>query len=259
MEGGLTVAPGTTPSLFGHELRRVGSLHIGKKVEVENTSEAKYCVDGDGLKWVGKGYVDTGVESILAEAISWPIAKELGVKTPSAAVYGKLADDSFMWLSEYVPGSLHWKSEHAAFIANAEEFGAMLALDVVVLNEDRHAKNILLTPGTGRESELTTWSIDVGNAVVGSPADLALRVDDVPSTRNLAKGIPTRILRAGAMAAAARAKALASTPLLGQYVAAACALVDEPKGADILASLQKRMSNAEALVARYLSAIEGLT
>lgn len=246
-------------TLFGHELVDVSAIRTLREVEVENTSVAKYVVDAEGRKWVGKAYVDTGLESIAAEALSWSIAMELGARVPLAGHHGALHDDTFVWLSGYVADSIHWAAEHANFIANLDELGAMLAVDVLVMNEDRHARNILLTPENGMESRLTAWAIDFGNAIIAYPADYLSRADEIPSTRNLARGLPTTLLRRGAMAAAAKASSMCESPHIGTYVATAARLVEESRGADILTALTRRMRGAEELVDRYLKSIEGMT
>ncbi|WP_426755664.1 hypothetical protein [Myxococcus sp. Y35] len=223
-------------------------------VDVDHSSEAVFAIDGDGRRWVRKKMLFTGWQPILAESLGWLISREIGVRAPVGAVCG--SGDELSWLSAYVPHALHWQRNYVHFVRNIDEFGAMLTLDALLYNADRHAKNILLVPEQGEE-ELIAWSIDVGNALVGHPQDfmeLGLRVPEKP---NSARGLPIDLMRVGAFAAAQQASKLAGTPRLERYVAEACAIVGEGTAPLLLEAISRRMERAGDLVEEYLKILEG--
>lgn len=106
-----------------------------------------------------------------------------------------------------------------------EPFGAMLALDAITHNEDRHLGNILIQPDPD-DVHLRAYAIDSGSALVGWSDFHNLQMA-VPSPRNLAPGIPVDLLEAGALAAAARAATIEPGEILA-LVSEACEIARDP-------------------------------
>lgn len=50
-----------------------------------HTNEATYALDAKGRRWIAKREADMGAEALLAEALTWRLARVLGVNTPDAA------------------------------------------------------------------------------------------------------------------------------------------------------------------------------
>jgi hypothetical protein len=161
-------------------------------------------------------------------------------------------------LSGYIEHASHWDGSRAHFVKNVEEFGAMLTLDAVLFNDDRHRKNILLTP-MPTEDNLKVRAIDVGNARIGYPSDFAELGLNVPVRPNIARGLPLKFLWEGAMAAAQKAEKLAGTQVLDGYVREACELVREPTAALVSRALTERMAHAGALVEKYVKVLEAIS
>jgi hypothetical protein len=153
--------------LLGPALELVGAgISVGP-VQVPHTSEAEYFVDALGRRWVRKSLLHMGWQEMLAQAIGWFLGRALRVPVPDAATT-KGNDGELGWLSSFIPHAVHWEPHHAHFVRNMESFGAMLTLDAIIHNHDRHRMNILLTPAS-EEPDLDVWAIDTGAALVGYP------------------------------------------------------------------------------------------
>lgn len=210
------VADEKEPSLrLGTRIERIRGVQGTHRVPVSNSSDAEYAVSADGRYWVRKKVAETGIEPLVAEALALLLGAELDVPVPAGGVTGEGED--LAWLSEWVPHAQHWDGARSHFVTNVDDLGSMLALDVWLLNEDRHRGNILLQP-EGSELRLRCWSIDFGNALAGWPRDFAQRIDDVPNTRNLAAGLPVSRIAESAIECAAVAATLGKD-LLAQLVA----------------------------------------
>jgi hypothetical protein len=241
--------------LFGRVIERVSGVMDGGPVQVDHSSEAVYAMDGKGRRWIRKKMAFTGWQPILAESLGWLIARDLGVRTPEGAVCG--SGDQLSWLSAYIPNALHWQRSLAHFVKNLDDLGAMVTLDALLYNGDRHAKNILVVPGQN-EADLMTWAIDMGNALVGYPRDFVDLKLRVPENHNPARGLPLELMRPGALRAAAQATKLAGTPVLEGYVKEACQIVGEETAPLLLEALSRRMERAGDLVEQYLKILEGI-
>lgn len=257
-------------SAYAPELARAGTLSIIRvvdfpnqlvprvarvvslgRVEVPNTSDVRWALGDDGHRWVRKHVEQCGYEAILAEVVAWLIGRAIGVPMPDAAVNG--TGDDLSWLSSSVPDATHWDPARAHLVSNADSFGRALALDAVIFNEDRHARNILLQAVD--ETHVTCWAIDCDHARIGWPNDFAaLGDDEVPSTRNLATGLPADLLGAGATAGA-RALAGLSRDSVGAFVAEACGITGDPHSDLLTKALLARMARAVNLTHKYLRAI----
>lgn len=227
-----------------------GGMHIAD-VEVEHTSGADYFKDSLGRPWIRK--VNMGWQELLAELIGWFIGNELGVPQPGGAFY-KGEGTEVGWLSAEIASPLHWHGSHAHFVQNIDGLGAMLTLDALIHNHDRHAKNILLT-STGEEPDVFAWAIDTGAALVGFPGDFVDAGLSVPETPNLARGLPVGLMEVGAYKAARRAAELAGSPSLRQCVKQGCMLVGEKESDLLFTALSRRMEQATELVERYIQVV----
>ncbi|MBZ4419379.1 hypothetical protein [Myxococcus sp. RHSTA-1-4] len=194
---------------------------------------------------------------MLAELVGWFLGRDLGAPVPDAAILFPGRADA-AWLSAYIPHPIHWEAHHAHFVTNLDAFGAMLALDAIIHNHDRHKMNILLTPGA-EEPELDAWAIDTGAALVGFPADFAAADLAVPEKPNIARGLPVRLMEPGARRAARRAVELVESPALQHQVAGACRLVGEQESNILFSALSKRMKQATRLVERYIEVVGAIS
>lgn len=148
----------------------------------------------------------------------------------------------------------HWDEAKIPFIENLADLGGMLALDALLMNEDRHRQNILLQSVGRKKNAFEVWSIDLGNALVGFPSDFLDIGLEIPDPRNLARGIPVTNLQGAAKQSALRAQAIDAT-LIDEFCQEACSLVSEPTVDKYSEVLKHRCANATSLVARYLKAI----
>ncbi len=221
---------------------------------VPHGADATGAVDNSGRRWVRKREENVGYQGLLAEALSWLLARRLGAPVPDGAVC--LDPGQRSWLSAWVADSVHWRAESAEYFVNPDGLGSVLALDALVHNGDRHSGNLLLEPR--REGILWIWAIDFGNALVGHASDLAAAGLECPSPRNIARGLPIRRCEPGAMAAAVHVAALPHD-LVASDVAAACAVANaDSDAAEITRALARRFAHAEDLVQRYLSLVEAV-
>lgn len=238
-----------------HTIRRVGEVQDLGKVPVQNSSEAVYSADATGRRWVRKRVSEMGHEALLAEALGWLLARHFSVPIPDAALAGQGEDAS--WLSEVLPLVKHWNEAERTRVRNLRAIGKVLMLDAVLMNGDRHAGNILLAP-LKKGGRLTAWAIDFDHALVGWPGDFAaVSVNELPSLRNLARGLPVAAMRPGARQAAREARLLDGSILAG-YVTEACEIAQEPRKDLLVSALQARVDRAIELTDLYLASIEAL-
>ena len=173
----------------------------------------------------------------------------LGVKQPHSALYWDPREDDWSWLSEVVTG-VHWSPDMCDYIINKEEVAAMIVLDALVANDDRHLRNIIAEV-SGDEFGFTLWAIDNGKALVAYPEDFLSLGLNPPDPRNHARGLPVEPLTHHAMEVASKAFSIDPRELQA-YVEEACEVVQETKAAQIGECLYKRCQNAEDIVQAYL-------
>jgi hypothetical protein len=230
---------------------RVAAITRLGLVPVPHTNLATYAVDAAGRRWVAKREADMGCEALLAEALTWLLARQMGAPVPDAAFCDH--PDERAWLSAWVPQAKHWSPETAGVVRNARDAAAIFALDAVVFNEARHGGNVLLVPDDDGGS--VVWAIDADEAWIGHPAELALRAGLPPEPRILARGFPPPGWRDAAMEAAERCAALDPAGL-AHAARAACALAREPDVELVVRVLVDRCQDALSLTRRYLERVE---
>lgn len=169
-------------------IRTITSLVKRGEVPVPSTSVPVYAM-GDGEFWVAK---NGGSGEVLAEALGWLLAGRLRVPTaPRVAVY--LEGGQVWWLSGLVEGVNEWKSSDAFAIVNADALGRMMLLDVVMLNTDRHSRNILIiNDGQGPR----VVAIDMGGAEIAGGAAAANPLTPLDISR-LAPGVVRPVVERG--------------------------------------------------------------
>lgn len=232
-------------------IRRVTSIVRLGRVPVPHTNEATYVLDGEGRRWVAKREADMGCEALLAEALTWLLARAGGVPVPD----GAFCDDpqERAWLSAWMPDAKHWSADSADRITNPEEAAAILALDAIVLNEARHGGNLLLVSDARGGSAAV--AIDADEARIGHPADLKAAGLIPPNPYLLARGFPPPGWRPFARAAAERFACLGEAEL-APLVDEACAIAREPARDLVLEVLTARCRAAVSLTESALDLVE---
>jgi len=142
------------------------------------------------------------------------------------------------------------------YIENPDEVAAMLVLDALVCEEDRHAANILVQP-IGDEVHLRLWAIDSGNALIGHVSEYVARGFEAPSPHNHARGLPLDVLGEPALVIAARS-CLLEERVIHLLSLEACSIAREPRVDDLSAALLRRCRAAPEIVAEYLHRLEAL-
>lgn len=217
--------------------------------------EHRWVRDETGRLWVRKSEADTGVQGIAAEIIGWQVARSLDAPVPDAALYrDPTQQHSTSFLSAAIQPALHWDIDKASFIDNLEDLGNVIALDAILLNEDRHVGNLLLEPEPD-ELHLRVWAIDAGDALIGWPADFLARADEVPVPRR-GLHLPVERIRGRALEAAARATTI-PTRRLARLVDEACRFTKFSQLARVVEALEARCRDAPRLVSQYLSSLSG--
>jgi hypothetical protein len=237
-------------ALYPAEIQIVASLVDGDEVPVAHTGRARYSIDESGRRWVRKLEENIGCEELLAEAISWLLATRLDVPVPPAALYKD--PEGLSWLSGLVDAVVHWDSSHAPKVSNVDGLGAVLALDALVQNPDRHAGNLLVQPVDA--VTVRVWAIDHGQALVGWPDDFLANANEITSIRNLIRGLPIDLLEESAANAARKATKLSHSEIMSM-VRGACLLTKETKADVIGQTLSARCADAERLVTAYVKSI----
>lgn len=241
-------------SLIPERLRRVSSMVDVGRVTIRNSSEARYAIADDGTKWVKKFL---GANELLAEALGTLLAMDLGVPTAHGGYWIDGSGERW-WLSKVVEPVLHWKPAFAERLAEPSELGALLALDALIGNRDRHSGNILLRPSPN-ETDLRVYSIDVADSWIGTPFDLEHAGLDVPPVDNVARGIPVGIVADGARACAERAVGLPAHRVVDSC-REACFIANEPDTScpRLVSALTIRLESAPIIVEKYLELLEKL-
>jgi hypothetical protein len=239
--------------LFHHGvIEHLTGVLDGGFVPIENGSEARWAIDSSGRQWVRKRESDTGFQPLLAEAASYLLGLKLQLCQPQGAVFHD--GHEWSWMSQrIVAAGEHWHGDMRDLIVNPDEVGRMLTLDALIINEDRHRRNILVEP-VYDEAHLRLWAIDSGNALIGQLDDFIGRDLTVPSPHNHARGLPIDVLRPAALAAAQVAAQLPEEKLRA-IVAEACALARESSVDRLAAALTARCRQAPSIVSGYLDAL----
>lgn len=242
------VGSGQLPgALQPRRIERVTGYQLGDLTEC-SANDARHGVDLDkGRAWVIKTVANNGSEIVLAEATSYLLARALRVQVPEVAVC--MRDGAEAWLSRTVDKVSRWDPLALPTTRNLRHLGALLALDVLVFNRDRHAGNILLEPGF--DGLWTLWGIDWSESHIGYPDDLGQRGMEMPSKQNLARGVPFDVARGRSITIARRAKRL-SVDVLREVAEEAATVSKIPKADAILSVLRARCRCAVPLVRRYM-------
>jgi len=153
---------------------------------------------------------------------------------------------------------LQWKPAYAERLADPGELGALLALDAIIGNRDRHKGNILLRPSPSA-TELRVFSIDLADSWLGTPYDLENAGLDTPPVDNVARGIPVEMVAPGAVACALRATVLSQARVVDSCKEA-CFIANEPveSVARVVSALTKCLQGAPEIVAKYLEGLSKL-
>lgn len=219
--------------------------------------EHRVSITADGRTWIRKRVVITGDQPLVAEAIAWLLAMELGLPVPHAAILVAPDHNDTSWLSQEVSPMLQWDDGDAAAIVNIEALGGVIALDTLTLNNDRHQGNLIvqaLGPG-----QLQMWAIDSGNALVGWPGDFLERRDQIPDAsilpvRRIVNTLVWQRIVASAQTTARSIETLTDATIT-RFVEEACTLGLEPKRQTITEVLRHRRQHIVDLTDRYLIAL----
>lgn len=230
-------------------LRRLAAWQVVGPVLVEHNNEATYILAADGSRWVAKSVEVTGPQQFVAEAISYQLAAALHVPVPEGA-WGRQGNEVW-WFSRCVSPVMHFHPMRLPLTQSQSDFGRVLALDVWMINEDRHAGNILLESGEGL---FRPWFIDFGSAVVGHVADFERRLEAVPrEAQFVARAVAGELLREGALQVCDTVSSLHEADLRS-VVLEACLLAGLGADGDRLAdAVLKRRSGLTPLVRAFLA------
>lgn len=232
------------------EIEHVRAVTAHGRVPVVNESNAEYALDGNGRRWVRKRVSPSG---LLGESISYLLCRAVGAPVPESAVFRTDDSPDVFWLSSYVDAAKHWEGSRSQALARPDDLGAILAVDAVVGNFDRHAGNILLRPDPDASS-LAVFGIDFGNCWAGMPDTFREMGVLPPPFDNLAWGIPLDMIENGALDCAARLSKIDESAAK-DIVSVACRLAREFRSEEIVPSLAIRCGNASTIVRSYLQAI----
>jgi hypothetical protein len=239
---------GVQTQLVPNRIEAVSSISPVRMVTVPNGCDATYALCPSQRRWVWKA--TTGANDVLAEALGWLLSREIGVPTPNAA--STRFEGEQTWLSEVVPLAHHWSPPRFTQLSQPDHLGAMLALDAIIGNTDRHAGNVLCVDGA---NGIDVYSIDVAASWVGTPGDIATRGMDTPGIEKLIRGIHVEVIRAGAIDAANRAAGI-DRAKLGEFVREACGLARDLQVKLLTDTMVTRCAAAVQLTEKHLKNIE---
>ncbi len=232
-----------------------GSVIDHKPIRVGNSSNATLSFSTDGRLWVRKHEVHTGCQPLLAEAVAWLMCRHIKISVPDAAFHVDRSGQR-SWMSQFISGIKHWQPDYGNFIDNLEDVAGMLALDALLLNEDRHGANILAQASADGVS-FKLWAIDFGNSLVGWIGDFEERGQDAPALetvrRQHAKGLPLEAIGPYLADPLKRLREL-SPSAISAVAIAACEVAREPKDSigRLSQALQRRCLAVEEIVQCYI-------
>lgn len=225
-------------------------------VPVKNSGQAVYSEDHKGRRWVRKRARHSIPGMVLAEALSWLLCRKLDIRTPDGAVLMSEEQGEVSWLSRLQTPVRHWVPGRLFDLRNLEDIGAMLCIDAIVYNYDRHSDNVLMQPV--KDGEFIAWIIDFGNATIGRPKEFASLGEETPDPGPLLDlmDLPFDVLEPSAMELALRVESLDSG-LVEYFVSEACSASMAEPSQSLSVALDHRLKNARALVSRYFSDLGG--
>lgn len=211
-------------------------------------------VDGDGRLWVAKRLAH---ERIRGEVVGFLLGRELGVPVPEIALG---PPGSGLCLSHYKEAPEHWSIEVLPAVSNYEGLGRMLALDAIIGNQDRNARNILFQPledAHYSSAAYELWCIDHEDVLANKPASLEGLEDRAPTPGSLPIDFPIdRSIEASASDAAQAAVRVADGAI--RAIAADACRPSQGSGSSELAdALRVRCGNAAVILVKYFHALRG--
>jgi hypothetical protein len=242
------------PPLIPNSIPRLVGVELRDHIPVPNQSGARYGLTPDLRRWVVKHKLPS--EGLLAEALGWLLSETLGVPVAAAGIF--MLDGAPGWASGWVEPATHWSGARLESLENPEGLGAILALDAIIGNPDRHAANLLLQT-VEPDLKHRVISIDLGNAWIGDPARFAARDLETHDPELFAPpaDIPLALVRPGALLAVALAEGV-SLAALTDYVREACDIAGSSDYALLTQALHRRLKAARELVENYLAKLEAL-
>ncbi len=235
--------------LFPQQIKRIRVVQDFDLVRFGNASDAIYAADDKGRRWVKK--VLMGSNELLAEAAGWLFSGALDVPTADAAIQPKGAEN--YWLSGLVEPVTHWDPSRVPFLSNPEGLGAMIALDAIIGNWDRHDGNILVQPTSHGHARVV--SIDVAGSWIGTAVDLVSHAGQTPDVDRVAPGIPVDLISESALDVAKEATKLTEATVR-RFIREACQLARCSDENVIRDAMVIRCRDAESLVTDYLQKLE---
>lgn len=218
-------------------------------------NNAEWAQDSTGTLWVQKteAEVETTAE-MLAEVLGFQLGSAIGAPVPEIAVC--LDAGGRASLSRAVATPTHWDAVHAHNLINYDELGAMITLDVLILNSDRHPGNLLLQPDPD-DLHIRAWAIDAGSASAGYPGQFAAEHSrgQIPSLSNYVNDLPLRLAREGAVQAAEAAEGLSETTLQA-FARECCSLAGNSEADKLADTLISRCRSAPQLLSTFWARLE---
>lgn len=112
--------------------------------------------------------VKTGLSpsEFLGESISWFLSKILGFLVVSAGAVS-WGESVPCWGMEYIDSATAWDPKYRSLVRNPHGLAGMIALDLLVWNADRHARNVLCR--WRKRGDVVVYAIDHASASIFLP------------------------------------------------------------------------------------------
>lgn len=204
----------------------------------------------DGRQWVVKLGRDGPGHGVAAEAFCWLAGQEIGVRLPNAAI---LEGRSRGWLSGRIPLARNWAADDRDHVVNVGEVGAMLALDAVVANGDRHHRNVLVVH-VPDDLHLQIWAIDHARADIVHVPRLVRLADGPPAAHPERPDLTVPRVRDATLAAAEKIEAVPEDAVQ-RWLQEAFLADGSPLPAALVELVVGRFNLAIRLAELYLSAL----
>lgn len=241
---------------LNRRILELASARDRNAVPIPNACDATWSYSA-GRVWVRKRIC---FQTIMAEAVAALLAPVVGATLPDAAIYRDDPANEWDWMSAVVRDARHWDPKYRDAVVNLDEVAAMMVLDAVLLNEDRHAGNILAVPEPDGIS-MKLWAIDFGNALVGRLSDFESRGISPPSdfgVRRHATGLPIGALKARVQSPIDELRRIPRTEVVATSIEA-CRIareLDDSTSVRLADALEHRCRSASEIVGYYLDRLE---
>lgn len=246
----------TQPELLYVDLDVAPITVQARRLVGRGRSRPEEFVLADGSCWIARRYGASSTAGFLADVVAHALANAVGAAVPEF----RLGNDgeATYFLSRKLEFVRDWDDGDASLCANPSQVTTILALDALVLNDDRHVGNIMVEQ-RGVRGDVHVWGIDFDGSLLLDRLELEACVGAaLPSTVHVGRPPESFASLASAEHVSHIAEALALVPLeaVRSWLEQLDATFDlEQATASLSEPIWRRLQNADMIVRDYLESL----